>query len=246
MIFDDETIDCAFTRFNTIITSLKALDESFSSRNHVRKFLRTIHTKWRPKVTAIEESKDLSTLPLDELIGNLKVYEVVLEKDSEASKEKREIRSSTPRRREEFSENKGREEGKGGSKMLQVCESDEEEDSKRDEICLMELENNEKNIASTSKTKRGKLGQVDDKMPIVEPAESVPSARELTNSIIGNRPSAEVHLKVKLEPNEWIKDSGCSRHITGNKDLFSTYEAINGGTLEARGILHHIDSLTFL
>nr|GEU98677.1 copia protein [Tanacetum cinerariifolium] len=32
-------------------------------------------TKWRPKVTAIEESKDLSTLPLDELIGNLKVYE---------------------------------------------------------------------------------------------------------------------------------------------------------------------------
>ncbi|GJV55066.1 zf-CCHC domain-containing protein [Tanacetum coccineum] len=26
---DDETIDCAFARFNTIITSLKALDESF-------------------------------------------------------------------------------------------------------------------------------------------------------------------------------------------------------------------------
>ncbi|GJY75571.1 retrovirus-related pol polyprotein from transposon TNT 1-94 [Tanacetum coccineum] len=32
-------------------------------------------TKWRPKVTAIEESKDLSTLPLNEFIGNLKVYE---------------------------------------------------------------------------------------------------------------------------------------------------------------------------
>ncbi|GJZ91434.1 hypothetical protein Tco_0663361 [Tanacetum coccineum] len=43
-----------------------------------------------PKVTAIEESKDLSTLPLDELIGNLKVYEVVLEKDSEISKSKKE------------------------------------------------------------------------------------------------------------------------------------------------------------
>ncbi|GJZ29231.1 hypothetical protein Tco_0573878 [Tanacetum coccineum] len=42
------------------------------------------------KVTAIEESKDLSTLPLDELIGNLKVYEVVLEKDSEVSKNKKE------------------------------------------------------------------------------------------------------------------------------------------------------------
>ncbi|GJX69197.1 zf-CCHC domain-containing protein [Tanacetum coccineum] len=90
MISDDETIDCAFARFNTIITSLKELDESFSSHNHVRKFLRALPTKWRSKVTVIEESKDLSTLPIDELIGNLKVYEVVLEKDSEASKVKKE------------------------------------------------------------------------------------------------------------------------------------------------------------
>nr|GEW43178.1 zf-CCHC domain-containing protein/UBN2 domain-containing protein [Tanacetum cinerariifolium] len=48
----------------------------------------------RPKVTAIEESKDLSTLPLDELIGNLKVYEVVLEKDFEISKSKKEKHKS--------------------------------------------------------------------------------------------------------------------------------------------------------
>ncbi|GKC15415.1 zf-CCHC domain-containing protein [Tanacetum coccineum] len=90
IISDDETIDCTFARFNTIITPLKALDEYFSSRNHVRKFLRALHNKWRPKVTAIEEYKDLLTLPLDELIGNLKVYEVVLEKDLEISKSKKE------------------------------------------------------------------------------------------------------------------------------------------------------------
>ncbi|GJY50426.1 zf-CCHC domain-containing protein [Tanacetum coccineum] len=89
-IADDEIIDCAFSRFNTIITSLKALDESFSSRNHVRKFLRALPSKWRPKVTAIEESKDLSKLSLDELVGNLKVYEVVLEKDLEIAKNKKE------------------------------------------------------------------------------------------------------------------------------------------------------------
>ncbi|GKD09369.1 hypothetical protein Tco_1189054 [Tanacetum coccineum] len=89
-ITDDETIDCAFSRFNIIITSLKALDESFSSRNHVRKFLRALPSKWRPKVTAIEESKDFSKLSLDELVGNLKVYEVVLEKDLEIAKNKKE------------------------------------------------------------------------------------------------------------------------------------------------------------
>nr|GEW93562.1 zf-CCHC domain-containing protein/DUF4219 domain-containing protein/UBN2 domain-containing protein [Tanacetum cinerariifolium] len=89
-ITDDETIDCAFFRFNTIITSLKAPDESFSSRNHVRKFLRALPSKWCPKVTAIEESKDLSKLSLDELVDNLKVYEVVLKKDLESAKNKKE------------------------------------------------------------------------------------------------------------------------------------------------------------
>ncbi|GJY28940.1 endoplasmic reticulum-Golgi intermediate compartment protein 3 [Tanacetum coccineum] len=74
----------------TVRNTETELDESFSSRNYVRKFLRALPTKWRPKVTAIEESKDLSTLLLDELIGNLKVYEVLLEKDSDASKSKKE------------------------------------------------------------------------------------------------------------------------------------------------------------
>nr|GEX51286.1 zf-CCHC domain-containing protein/UBN2 domain-containing protein [Tanacetum cinerariifolium] len=63
-----ESIDSAFARFNTIITSLKALDEGYSSKNYVRKFLRALHPKWRAKVTAIEESKDLTSLSLDELI----------------------------------------------------------------------------------------------------------------------------------------------------------------------------------
>ncbi|GKC65042.1 hypothetical protein Tco_1097640, partial [Tanacetum coccineum] len=39
--------------------------------------------KWHPKVTAIVEAKDLTELPLDELIGNLKVYEMILENDDE-------------------------------------------------------------------------------------------------------------------------------------------------------------------
>ncbi|GKE19755.1 retrovirus-related pol polyprotein from transposon 17.6 [Tanacetum coccineum] len=38
------------------------------------------------KVTAIEEAKDLATLPLDELIKNLKVYEMVLDNDGVGSK----------------------------------------------------------------------------------------------------------------------------------------------------------------
>ncbi|GJT55314.1 hypothetical protein Tco_0990368 [Tanacetum coccineum] len=78
-----ESIDNAFARFNTIITSLKALDEGYSNKNYVRKFLRALHLKWRAKVMAIEELKDLTSLSLDELIGNLKVHEMIIKKDSE-------------------------------------------------------------------------------------------------------------------------------------------------------------------
>ncbi|GJR96634.1 hypothetical protein Tco_0268808 [Tanacetum coccineum] len=93
VIFEDESIDSAFARFNIIITSLKALDEGYSSKNYVRKFLRALHPKWRAKVTAIEESKYLTLLSLNELIENLKVHEMIINKDSEIVKAKGERRS---------------------------------------------------------------------------------------------------------------------------------------------------------
>ncbi|GJS31018.1 zf-CCHC domain-containing protein [Tanacetum coccineum] len=67
MIPEEESIDNAFAKFSTIITSLKALDEDFSSKNC-----------------------NLTTLPLDKLIGNLKVYEEVIKKDFETVKDKKE------------------------------------------------------------------------------------------------------------------------------------------------------------
>ncbi|GJS70555.1 zf-CCHC domain-containing protein [Tanacetum coccineum] len=104
VIFEDESIDSAFARFNTIITSLKALDEGYSSQNYVRKFLRDLHPKWRAKVTAIEESKDLTSLSLDELIGNLKVHEMIIKKDSEIVKAKVERKSLTLKAKKESSD----------------------------------------------------------------------------------------------------------------------------------------------
>ncbi|GJW11693.1 retrovirus-related pol polyprotein from transposon TNT 1-94 [Tanacetum coccineum] len=37
--------------------------------------------------------------------------------------------------------------------------------------------------------------------------------------------------KFKLEPDEWIKDSGCSRHMTRNTYLFSSYKSIDGSNV---------------
>ncbi|GKA93228.1 zf-CCHC domain-containing protein [Tanacetum coccineum] len=104
VISEDESIDSAFARFNTIITRLKALDEGYFSKNYIRKLLRALHSKWRAKVTAIEESKDLTSLSLDELIGNLKVYEMIIKKDSKIVKAKGERRSLTLKAKKESSD----------------------------------------------------------------------------------------------------------------------------------------------
>ncbi|GJT82154.1 retrovirus-related pol polyprotein from transposon TNT 1-94 [Tanacetum coccineum] len=98
------SIDSAFARFNTIITSLKALDEGYSSKNYVRKFLRALHPKWREKVTAIEESKDLTSLSLDELIRNIKVHKMTVKKDSETVKAKVKRKSLALKAKKEFSD----------------------------------------------------------------------------------------------------------------------------------------------
>ncbi|GJU39660.1 zf-CCHC domain-containing protein [Tanacetum coccineum] len=104
IISKDESIDSAFARFNTIITSLKALDEGYSSKNYVRKFLRALHPKWKAKVTTIEELKDLTSLSLDELIGNLKVHEMIIKKDSEIVKAKVERKSLALKAKKESSD----------------------------------------------------------------------------------------------------------------------------------------------
>nr|GFB58182.1 UBN2 domain-containing protein [Tanacetum cinerariifolium] len=63
-----------------------------------------LHPKWRVKVTAIEESKDLTSLSLDELIGNLKVHEMIVKKDFEIVKAKVDRKSLALKAKKEFSD----------------------------------------------------------------------------------------------------------------------------------------------
>nr|GEV74629.1 UBN2 domain-containing protein [Tanacetum cinerariifolium] len=86
----EELVDIVKSRFGYSRSGVgrRALDEGYSSKNYVRKFLRALHPKWRAKVTAIEESKDLTSLSLDELIGSLKVHKMIIQKDSEFVKAK--------------------------------------------------------------------------------------------------------------------------------------------------------------
>ncbi|GJT40970.1 copia protein [Tanacetum coccineum] len=206
MIPEEESIDNAFAKFNTIITSLKALDESFSSKNCVRKFLRALHPKWRAKVTAIEESKNLTTLPLDELIGNLKVYEEVIKKDVETVKGKKE---------------------QSRSLALKVKKEVSDEDSSSSDSEDEECGDPSHFIGECSKPPKN-----NDQRAFIRGAWSDNGEDEVEKTkdeacLVAQAPD-EICLGVNLEPDEWIKDSGCSKHMTGNQKLFSSYKAYNG------------------
>ena len=78
----DESIKAMFTRFTEITNNLDSLGKSFTNVEKVRKILRCLpKEKWGPKVTAIEEAQDLTTLPLDDLLGKLITHEMILNED---------------------------------------------------------------------------------------------------------------------------------------------------------------------
>ncbi|GJT35366.1 retrovirus-related pol polyprotein from transposon TNT 1-94 [Tanacetum coccineum] len=358
---EDESIDSAFARFNTIITSLKALDEGYTSKNY--------------------------------LIGNLKVHEMIIKKDSKIVKEKVETKSLTLKAKKESSDEECSTSGsedeeyamavrdfkkffkrRDPNHLIGECpkpardknqkafvggswsDSGEENDEKiQDETCLVAQAPNEvcsessyfsdenssiddlaldneydklckMSLKIITKNKRLKairnslgneLRELKDKLSTLEKNKEVDidcakchtlkieneklkeestrlnifeKSTHCLNEMLNNqKPSGDklglgfnsfeassigtkeikfvkaqkkasldggpinmggplnvlaapkinmgppratpICLGVDLEPDEWIKDSRCSKHITGNRKLFSTYKAYNGGNV---------------
>ena len=53
------------------------------------KILRSLPSKWYIKVTAIQEAKDLTKLPMEEFIGSLMTYEINLVKKLQEGEDKK-------------------------------------------------------------------------------------------------------------------------------------------------------------
>ncbi|GKA96703.1 retrovirus-related pol polyprotein from transposon TNT 1-94 [Tanacetum coccineum] len=199
--------------------------QGYSNKNYVRKFIRALHPKWRAKVTAIEESKDLTSPSLDELIENLKVHEMVIKKDFEIVKAKGERKSLALKAKKESSD--------------EECSTSGSED----EEYAMAVRDFKKFFK-----RRGRCG---DPNHLIGECPKPPKDKNQRAFVGGSwsdsseeddekardetclmaQASSEICLGIDLEPDEWIKDCGCSKHITGSRMLFSTYKAYNGGNV---------------
>jgi len=85
---DDESIEQMYSRFQTLVSGLQILKKSYVASDHVSKILRSLPARWRPKVTAIEEAKDLNTLSVEDLVSSLKAHEIGLNEHGPARKVK--------------------------------------------------------------------------------------------------------------------------------------------------------------
>ena len=79
---DDESFDEFYAKFNDTVNSAYNLGEIYDQPKTFRKILRSLTEDFRPKVTAITKSKDVDSIPVDELVGSLQSYELDLPKTS--------------------------------------------------------------------------------------------------------------------------------------------------------------------
>nr|GEU79714.1 retrovirus-related Pol polyprotein from transposon TNT 1-94 [Tanacetum cinerariifolium] len=207
LISNEETIDSNFTRFNAIMTSLKSLDPDYSSKNHARKFLCDLPMKWRANVMAIEEAKDLATLPLDELIENLKVYEMVLDSEAEAFKDADWV-SAMQDELDQFARmkfvirKKARLVAVGYSQQKGIDYDETFSPVARIEAIRLFL--------AYATHKDFTVFQMDVKTSFL-------------NEIL----KKEVYVGQPLD--DWIVDSGCTKYMTGYRRLFTSYKVYDGG-----------------
>ena len=68
---EDESFNSFYNKLNEVVVNKFNLGEKTEDSKIVRKILRSLPESLRAKVTAIEESKDLDDIKVQELIGSL-------------------------------------------------------------------------------------------------------------------------------------------------------------------------------
>ena len=81
---DDECFNEFYAKLNDIVNSAYNLDEIYDQPKIVRKIFRSLTEDFRPKMTTITESKDVDSIPIDELVRSLQSYELDLPKTNKS------------------------------------------------------------------------------------------------------------------------------------------------------------------
>ncbi|RVW49026.1 hypothetical protein CK203_080924 [Vitis vinifera] len=205
---ESESIVEMITRFTEIVNGLEALGRVINESEKVMKILRSLPSKWHTKVTAIQEAKDLTKLPMKELLGSLMTYEISLTKQIQESEDKKKkiiALKATTKEEEDVEEEKPSEED--------------------DDLALI--------TRNLNKYMRGHikydcpLYKIEAKRRMKKAmmatwSESEESSEEEKEKEVANMCFMAIDdLDEGLKKDKWFLDSGCSRHMTGDESKFA-------------------------
>jgi len=282
-----------YSRFQTLVSGLQILKKSYVVSDHMSKILRSLPARWRPKVTAIEEAKDLNTLSFEDLVNSLKVHEISLNEHEPAKKTKSIALPSKGKSSKAFKVIESEQESldgdsdedptekmamlsnkleylakknrkflskKGGYKRSKkedqngcfnykksghfiVDCSDLQKEKSKDKSKRSNFNSRKlrkqikrslmatwKNLDSESGSEKEEAGdEANVAMGLVATVTS--EAKPDSDSEDEN----DICLRAKEKQRSWYLDSGCSRHMTGEKSMFITLTMKEGGNVKFGG-----------
>ena len=77
-LHENQTFSSFYSKLSDIVNSSFNLGEPIPNSKVVRKILRSLQERFKLKVTTTEESKDIDSMTVDELIGFIQTYEMTL------------------------------------------------------------------------------------------------------------------------------------------------------------------------
>lgn len=84
----NESVQAYLARVSAIVSQMRSYGEKITDETIVAKVLRSLAPKFDHVVAAIEESKDLSKLSFDELMGSLQAHEARINRSAAKEEEK--------------------------------------------------------------------------------------------------------------------------------------------------------------
>ena len=102
---EDKMFDKFYVKLKDIVNSTFNLSDHILEPKIVRNVLKSLPERFHAKITVIEESKDIDTIPLTGLIGNLQTYELGLTRLGKGTKSKNMALKAKSNETDEYSDN---------------------------------------------------------------------------------------------------------------------------------------------
>ncbi|XP_075091602.1 uncharacterized protein LOC107830463 [Nicotiana tabacum] len=210
---DRESVEIMFSRFRKILGDLKLFGRPIKSGEHVRKFLRSLPTIWQPKVIALE-CQYLDKMSYNELRDDLIAFDKThLDRNFQKKK------SFGAWSDEEESDHE---------EITNMCFMTINEDSSEDSGELGLLANE-----GTSEVRLPTCPICQELQEFIDIAfADIEKVLNELRKIQREKKDWALKLEEQCKKNrkwKWYLDSACSKHMTGDKQLFKTVTQLDGG-----------------